>query len=290
MIDLGMFGTIHFNLTFLASIGSIILIDIVLSGDNAVLIAMAARRLPAAQKKRCIWLGASLAVVIRILLTFFIAQLLVVSYVKLVGGALIFWIAVKLFQGSDEELKGEAASMWQALKLILIADFTMSLDNMLAVAAASQGSLFLLLFGLGVSIPLVVFTSNLISMLMDKYPIIVVIGAAILGKVGGEMMITDPFVVKFLPLSLLASNMMEPSRLLIYAVEIVCAIGVIGIGKMLAKMKINREVIQGTESHGAKNLHRHRWRTRAPRRGRSFSETHPGDNGQPGQGSVQHPL
>lgn len=241
MIDLGMFGIIHFNLAFLASIGSIILIDIVLSGDNAVLIAMAARHLPAAQKKRCIWLGASLAVVIRIILTFFISQLLAISYVKLVGGALIFWIAIKLFQGSDDELTGEAASMWQALKLILIADFTMSLDNMLAVAAASHGSLFLLLFGLGVSIPLVVFTSNLISTLMDKYPIIIVIGAAILGKVSGEMMITDPFVVRFLPSSLLASDLLGPSKLLTYSVEIVCAIGVIAIGKILARMKIHKE-------------------------------------------------
>ena len=241
MIDLGMFGTIHFDLNFLASIGSIMFIDIVLSGDNAVLIAMAARNLPAAQKNRCIWLGAGLAVVIRIILTFFIAQLLEISYVKLVGGVLILWIAVKLFEGSDEELRGETASMWQALKLILIADLTMSLDNMLAVAAASHGNMFLLLLGLGISIPLVVFTSNLLSMLMDKYPIIVVGGAAILGKVGGEMMITDPFVAKLLPSSVLALDMKEPAQFLVYAVEIVGALGVIVIGKMLAKMKIEKE-------------------------------------------------
>jgi YjbE family integral membrane protein len=241
MIDLGMFGTIHFNLAFLASIGSVIFINIILSGDNAVLIAMAARNLPAAQKTKCIWLGAGLAVVIRIILTFFIAQLLEISYVKLVGGALILWIAVKLFEGSDEEQTGDAASMWQALKLILIADLTMSLDNMLAVAAASHGNMFLLLFGLGISIPLVVFTSNLLSTLMDKYPIIVVVGAAILGKVGGEMMITDPFIVKLLPSSLLALDMKEPAHFLVYTVEIVGAIGVVVIGKMLAKMKIKNE-------------------------------------------------
>ena len=241
MIELGMFGTIHFNLTFLASIGSVIFINIILSGDNAVLIAMAARNLPAAQKTKCIWFGAGLAVVIRIILTFFIAQLLEVSYVKLVGGALILWIAVQLFEGSDEELKGEAASMWQALKLILIADLTMSLDNMLAVAAASHGNMFLLIFGLGVSIPLVVFTSNLLSVLMDKYPIIVVVGAAILGKVGGEMMITDPFVVKLLPSNLLAFDMKEPAKLLVYTVEVIGAIGVVVIGKMLAKMRIRNE-------------------------------------------------
>jgi len=241
MIDLGMFGIIHFNLAFLASIGSVMFIDIILSGDNAVLIAMAARNLPAAQKSKCIWFGSGLAVVIRIVLTFFIAQLLEISYVKLVGGALILWIAVKLFEGSDEEQTGDAASMWQALKLILIADLTMSLDNMLTVAAASHGNMFLLLFGLGVSIPLVVFASSLLSVLMDKYPIIVVVGAAILGKLGGEMMITDPFVIKLLPSSLLALDTKEPAAFLIYAAEIVGAIGVVAIGKMLAKMKIKNE-------------------------------------------------
>ncbi len=241
MIDLGMFGIIHFNLAFLYSVGSILFIDLILSGDNAVLIAMAARNLPPAQKARCIWLGAGLAVVIRIILTFFIAQLLEISYVKLVGGALILWIAVKLFEGSDEVQTGDAASMWQALRLILIADSTMSLDNMLSVAAVSHGNMFLLLFGLGISIPLVVFSSNLLSTLMDKYPIIVVVGAAVLGKVGGEMMITDPFVIKLLPSSLLALNMKEPAAFFLYAVEIVGAIGVVVIGKMLAKMKIKNE-------------------------------------------------
>ena len=241
MIDLGMFGVIHFNLAFLGSVGSILFIDLILSGDNAVLIAMAARNLPPAQKTQCIWLGAGLAVVIRIILTFFIAQLLEISYVKLVGGVLILWIAVKLFEGSEDEQTGDAASMWQALKMILIADATMSLDNMLSVAAVSHGNMFLLLFGLGISIPLVVFTSNLLSTLMDKYPIIVVVGAAVLGKVGGEMMITDPFVIKLLPSSLLALDMKAPAAFLLYTVEIVGAIGVVVIGKMLAKMKIKNE-------------------------------------------------
>lgn len=244
MIDLGLLGTIHFNLAFLASIGSIIFIDIVLSGDNAVLIAMAVRNLPTPQKTKCIWLGAGLAVVLRIILTFFIAQLLEISYVNLVGGALILWIAVKLFEGSEEEQTGDAASMWQALKLILIADLTMSLDNMLSVAAVSHGNIFLLLLGLVISIPLVVFTSKLLSTLMDKYPIIVIVGAAILGKVGGEMMLTDPFVVKLLPSNLLALDMKAPAKLLLYTVEAFGALGVVVIGKMLAKSK----------SHQAKQL------------------------------------
>lgn len=241
MIDLGILGTIHFNLAFLASIGSVIFINIILSGDNAVLIAMAARNLPAEQKTQCIWFGAGLAVVIRIILTFFIAQLLEISYVKLAGGALILWIAVQLFESSEEEQTGAAASVWQALKLILIADLTMSLDNMLAVAAASHGNMFLLLFGLGISIPLVVFASNVLSTLMDKYPIIVILGAAILGKVGGEMMITDPFVVKLLPANLLAADMQEPARLLLYTVEAAGALGVVVVGRMLAQLKRNAE-------------------------------------------------
>ena len=241
MIDLGLLGTIHLNLAFLASIGSIIFIDIVLSGDNAVLIAMAVRNLPTAQKAKCIWLGAGLAVVIRIILTFFIAQLLEISYVKLAGGALILWIGVQLFEGSDQEQTGDAASMWQALRLILIADLTMSLDNMLSVAAASHGNIFLLLLGLVISIPLVVFTSKLLSTLMEKYPIIVIMGAAILGKVGSEMMITDPFIVTLLPANLLAADMQEPARFLLYTVEAAGALGVVVVGRMLAQLKKNAE-------------------------------------------------
>jgi predicted tellurium resistance membrane protein TerC len=134
-------------------------------------------------------------------------------------------------EGTHEQEGGnEAANIWQAIKIIVIADITMALDNMLAVGGASQGNLFLLLFGLGLSIPFIVFTSNLLSMLMDKYPIIIYIGAAILGKVGGEMMITDPFV----------EGIITPDKFIQYGVEALCAAGVIVAGKLLMKWKIAR--------------------------------------------------
>ena len=169
----------------------------------------------------------------RVIATFFVAQLLQINFIKLIGGILITWIAVKLFiEGVPEDnIKKEAASLAHAIKIIVVADITMATDNMLGVGGASHGNLFLLLFGLGLSIPFVVFTSNLLSMMMDKYPLIIYIGAAILGKVGGEMIITDPFVV----------TMLNPGKMVKYSVEIIFAIGVIVAGKLLIKWKITRE-------------------------------------------------
>jgi cytidylate kinase len=150
---------------------------------------------------------------------------------------------VKLFvEGVPEDAHGrEAKSIWQAIKIIVIADITMALDNMLAVGGASHGNLFLLLFGLGLSIPFIVFTSNLLSMLMDKYPVIIYIGAAILGKVGGEMIITDPFTVKLLPSSLLNADMTAPAGALRYGVEIFFAAGVIVAGKLWMRWSVREE-------------------------------------------------
>ncbi|MBI5407812.1 MAG: TerC family protein [Nitrospirae bacterium] len=232
-MDLGILGNITFDLDFLSSLASIIIIDLILAGDNAVVIAMAVRSLPAQQRKKGIFYGAGAAVLLRVAATFFVAQLLQINYLKLVGGALILWIAVKLFiEGVPEDSSGrEAKTIVQAMKIIVIADITMSTDNMLAVGAASHGNLFLLLFGLGLSIPFVVFTSNLLSILMDKYPVIIYIGAAVLGKVGGEMIITDPVVV----------NMVGASKALKYSVEIIFAIGVIAGGKLWMKWKVSRE-------------------------------------------------
>jgi YjbE family integral membrane protein len=226
-MDLGMFGSIHFNLRFLTDVLSIVIIDLILAGDHAVVIAMAVRSLPKEQRKKGIFYGAGAAVLLRVIVTFFVAQLLQISYVKLIGGAVILWIAVKLFMEgvpTDEGHK-EAGSLIEAIKIIVIADITMATDNMLAVGGASHGNLFLLLFGLGLSVPFVVFTSNLLSMLMDKYPVIVYIGAGILGKVGGEMMITDPFIV----------NLINPSKFLQYATEAFFAVGVIVVGKLLMR-------------------------------------------------------
>jgi YjbE family integral membrane protein len=232
-MDFGTLGSITFDLNFLSSLVSIIIIDLILAGDNAVVIAMAVRSLPSAQRKKGIFYGAGAAVLLRVIATFFVAQLLQINFIKLIGGILITWIAVKLFiEGVPEDnIKKEAASLAQAIKIIVVADITMATDNMLAVGGASHGNLFLLLFGLGLSIPFVVFTSNLLSMLMDKYPLIIYIGAAILGKVGGEMIITDPVTV----------SMLNPGKMVKYSIEIMFAIGVIVAGKLWMRWKIARE-------------------------------------------------
>ncbi len=243
MLDLGFFGSISFDLAFLSSLFSIVIIDLILAGDNAVVIAMAVRSLPQEQRRKGILFGAGAAVLLRVALTFFVAQLLNISYVKMVGGVLILWIALKLFiEGvPEDEHERRATTIWQAIKVIVIADITMSLDNMLAVGGASHGNMFLLLFGLGLSIPFIVFTSNLLSMLMDKYPIIIYIGAAILGKVGGEMMITDPFAIRFLPASLVNADMTAPVKAIQYSVEILFAAGVIVAGKLWMRWSVKAE-------------------------------------------------
>jgi len=241
-IDLGFLGKIEFTWDFCVGFLSIVLIDLVLAGDNAVVIALAVKNLPPKQKKKGIIFGAGAAVALRVVITFFVAQLLNISFIKLAGGALVLWIAIKLFvEGAPEEkFKKEAATFLQAIRIIVIADIVMSTDNVLAVAGACKGNFFLLLFGLALSIPFVVFTSSLLSMLMDKYPIIVWIGAAVLGRVGGEMIITDPFIV----------NLIAPGKFLKYSVEIIGAVGVILMGKWYMRWKIGRqnpEAIKETE-------------------------------------------
>jgi YjbE family integral membrane protein len=235
-LDLGAFGQFSFDWAFLSGLFSIVIIDLILAGDNAVVIAMAVRSLPHDQRRKGIIFGAGAAVLLRVILTFFVSQLLQINFIKLAGGILITWIAVKLFiEGAPQETADrKATSIAQAIKIIVIADITMALDNMLAVAGASHGNLFLLLFGLGLSIPFVVFTSNLLSLLMDKYPIIVYIGAGILGKVGGEMIITDPVVMGFL----------APGKVLQYSIEAVFAVGVIVAGKLWMKFMLKKEAVE----------------------------------------------
>ncbi|MFM1747297.1 MAG: hypothetical protein RLZZ188_963 [Verrucomicrobiota bacterium] len=182
---------------WLLAILNIVWIDLVLAGDNAVVIALAVRNLPARQRLIGIIAGAGAAVLLRVALTFVATQLLAIRFVQLGGGVMILWIALKLLrqnEGAPEEGGAGARGLWQAVWMIVVADITMSLDNVLAVAGASRGHFGLLLFGLALSIPLVVFASNLISRLMARFQIVVFIGAAILGKVGGEMILSDPVV------------------------------------------------------------------------------------------------
>jgi len=175
----------------------IIAIDIVLSGDNAVVIALACRNLPPAQRKLGIFWGVVGAVGLRVVLTAFAAGLLGLPYLKLVGGALLLWIGIKLLLPEDDGGGHEIAAashLWGAVKTIIVADFIMSLDNVIAVAAASRDSIALLLFGLAVSIPLIVASSQLILHFMERFPIIVTLGAGLLGYVAGGMIVTDVLV------------------------------------------------------------------------------------------------
>ncbi|MDR6538682.1 TerC family protein [Variovorax soli] len=180
---------------FWIALSQIILINIVLSGDNAVVIAMASRSLPPAQQKKAIVFGSIGAIVLRVILTFFAVYLLTLPYLKLVGAALLLWIGVGLLQGEDDEEGIEGHSgLAAAIKTIVLADLVMSLDNVVGVAAAAKGNVPLLVFGLVISIPLIIFGSTLILKLMDRFPVIIVGGAALLGWVAGEMAVSDPAI------------------------------------------------------------------------------------------------
>ena len=181
---------------FWTGLMTIIWVNIILSGDNAVVIALAALSLPKHQQGKAIFWGAGAAVVLRIILTIIAVEMLKLSYLKIIGGLLLFWIAVKLLMPEDSDPNVESSdNLYQAIKIILIADLVMSLDNVVAVAAAAKGSILLLVLGLAISIPLVIFGATILMKLMERYPVIVMIGAALIGAVAGELLVTDPVVV-----------------------------------------------------------------------------------------------
>ena len=175
----------------------IIWINIILSGDNAVVIALAARSLPPEQQKKAVLFGSGAAVVLRILLTLVAVQLLALPYLQIVGGALLLWIGTQLLSedGDDEGEEKQYGSLLAAIRTILIADLVMSLDNVIAVAAAAKGSMVLLVLGLAISIPLVIFGSTLMIRLMERFPVVVTFGAGLIGWVGGETMVSDKVLV-----------------------------------------------------------------------------------------------
>lgn len=177
---------------FLIALTSIMMVNIVLSGDNAVVIAMSSRALPAKQQKKAILWGSAGAIGLRILLTFVAIILLQIPFLQFTGGVLLVWIAVKLLVEHNEEEKIEASSsMWKAIKTIIVADLVMSLDNTLAIASIANGDIMLLATGLLLSIPLITFGSNMLIKIMDRFPVIVYIGAALIAWTAGEMMLKD---------------------------------------------------------------------------------------------------
>jgi YjbE family integral membrane protein len=213
---------------FWAALGSIILANVLLSGDNAVVIAMAARGLPASQQKKAIVFGSGAAIVMRVVLTLIAVQMLGLPWLKLAGGLALLWIGARLMSDEEEEPGREAApiGVGAAVRTILLADLVMSLDNVLAVAAAAQGNTPLLIIGLAVSIPLIVFGSTLVLKLMERFPFIIVAGAALLGWLAGEMMLTDPAI---------PPRLGTPPENAVRAAGIAGAILVVVLGKLLQR-------------------------------------------------------
>lgn len=185
---------------FWVSLMQIIWIDLLLSGDNAVVIALACRKLPADQRKMGILLGAGAAVGLRIIFAFFITFLLGVPFLKVIGGVLLFWIAIKLATDEHDEHADVAASenLWGAVRTIAIADAVMSLDNVVAIAAAAKGHPELFIFGLLLTIPLIIAGASILSNILQKYPFLIWLGAALLGWIAGEMIVGDVVVVNWM--------------------------------------------------------------------------------------------
>jgi len=220
---------------FWVALLEIIWINILLSGDNAVVIALACRSLPERQRRWGIILGTVPAVVLRIIFAVFIAYLLGVPYLKLIGGLLLFWIAVKMILPEEHEGHGadaaSTANLWAAVRTIVIADAVMSLDNVIAIAAAAKGSLMLLVIGLAISMPLVIFGSALILKILNRLPILIWAGGALLGYIAGEVLITDPAI----------EPMLHSTEWLHQAAPIVGAALTVAIALAIMRVKTRRE-------------------------------------------------
>lgn len=221
---------------FWIAVGQIILIDILLGGDNAVVIALACRGLPPAQRKKGIIFGTAGAIVLRVILIAFALALLAVPYLKIVGGVLLLWIGVKLLlpQDHDDDHSGIATSdkLWGAVKTVIVADLVMSVDNVLAIAGAAQGAgqahqLPLVIFGLLVSIPIIVAGSQIVLKLMDRFPIVITLGAMLLGWIAGEMIYSDPALKDYVP----------PEKYWKYLFAVIGALFVLAIGKFFIARK-----------------------------------------------------
>lgn len=216
--------------TFWLAVGQIIMIDILLGGDNAVVIALACRNLPPKQRKLGIIYGTVGAIVLRVILIAFALALLTVPYLKLVGAVLLLWIGVKLLmpEGDDDHNISSSDKLWSAVKTVIVADLVMSVDNVLAIAGAAQGAgeahqLPLVIFGLLVSIPIIVWGSTFVLKLMERFPFVITLGAMLLGWIAGQMAYTDPAIKDYLPASAAWS----------YGAAVAGALLVLAMGKLL---------------------------------------------------------
>lgn len=218
--------TAHFLLNGL----SIILIDLLLAGDNALVIAMAVRALPPAERRFGSLCGAALAVILRVVLTAMTARILTLPFLELAGGILVLWIAVKVVVDASDPPDAAPAPrrLLRAIWFIVMADITMSIDNILAIAGASNGHVGLIVFGLCLSIPFVVFSSNLLANLMDRFPVLIYLGAGILAKVGGDMIFQDAFI----------ANAIHPSTVVRYLIDCALIAAVLIGGKRISASRL----------------------------------------------------
>lgn len=215
---------------FWVAVLQIIAIDIILGGDNAVVIALACRRLPPDLRRKGIFWGVFGAIGLRVVLVFFALQLLQIPFLKIVGGLLLFWIGVKLLVPEPEgghEIDA-SAHLWGAVKTIIVADAVMSLDNVIAIAAAAKDSMGLVVFGLAVSVPIIVWGSRFVLILMDRFPIVIVLGAGLLGWLGGGMLVGDAVTKDWVN---------ESAAWLKYAAPVAGALLVVGLGKLMPAPK-----------------------------------------------------
>jgi YjbE family integral membrane protein len=227
-----------FEPTFWVSVAQVIAIDILLGGDNAVVIALACRRLPESQRNKGIFWGVLGAIVLRIVLIFFAVKLLAMPFLKLVGALLLAWIGVKLMQPEDEDEHGSiegSTHLLGAIKTVVVADAVMSLDNVIAVAGAAHGDMSLVVFGIVVSIPIIVWGSKLVLHLMDRFPIVITLGAALLGWIAGTMLVGDVILEPMLS---------GAPGWLHYVTAAIGAVLVVGLGKWLASRAVPGPLVE----------------------------------------------
>jgi YjbE family integral membrane protein len=208
---------------------NIIIINIVLSGDNAVVIAMASRNLPKDDQRKAIWIGSFGAIALRIVLTFIAVWLISIPFIKVIGALLLLWIAIKLIsekESQEPEVKS-GKNLWDAIRTVILADFVMSLDNVLAIAAAAQGDVLMIVLGLAISIPLIIWGSRMIVWLMEKLPIILYLGAGILGWTAGEMVLGDKWV-----------DAMVDQRWMEWAIPLILTVAVLIVGKWVQMKRV----------------------------------------------------
>lgn len=229
---------------FWVAVGQIIMIDILLGGDNAVVIALACRKLPPKQRTQGIIWGTAGAILLRVILIFFALTLLAIPYLKIVGALLLVWIGVKLIAPDDEDSHGDIQAsdkLWAAVKTVIVADLVMSVDNVIAIAGAAEGAggdhkMPLVVFGLLVSIPIIVWGSQLVIKLMDRFPAIITIGGMLLGWIAGTMAVTDPAALPFVPTDPAekAGALPQVVDSVRYIAGVIGALVVLAIGKWVA--------------------------------------------------------